>query len=126
MFPSSSSHQLLGKAVGNQFTGRQVCCKGDVHEIADPQQALNIRLVRVSEKRIDDEDHRIHLALSDARSDLSVAAERPGKHAFNGQPGCVDDALARRSRRDQPALRQDITVRHCEGDDVILLAIVGN
>ncbi len=63
----------------------------DVVDVADVQQALDVRLVRVCEKGIDEEYHARYLADRHACRDLGIAAERTGEIAVDRQPGRFGD-----------------------------------
>ena len=59
--------------------GRQVAGHRDVPDGGDPQQCLDVGVVRLRLERVPEEDQQVDAALGDLGADLLVAADRAGR-----------------------------------------------
>ena len=114
-FPHHRDHHLCGGDVGGE---------GDVVDVADAHEALDVGVVRVGGEGIDDEDDGLAIAGGDEGGDLRIAAERAGEEAFDGEAGGLGDASAGGAGADEMEFAQRDLVVLTEGDQCILLAIV--
>jgi hypothetical protein len=95
-------HRLRAAAVGGHHQrareheiGRcAVAGDRDVVENRDPQQRLDVDVVRVRGERIGEEDHQVDAALGDRGADLLVAPERPAEVEVDRQLQLVGEQLA--------------------------------
>jgi hypothetical protein len=52
---------------------------------SDPQQSLDVHVVRLRLQRIPEENHEVDAAVDDPRADLLIPTERPAQEASNRQ-----------------------------------------
>ena len=70
---------------------------GHVVDDRDPQQRLDVDVVRVRLERVPEEDHEVDPALGDRRTHLLIAAERAAQEAVDVQAELVREQPAGRS-----------------------------
>ena len=95
-------------------------------DVAEAQQRIDVRLVRLGRQRVAQEDDVIDIADGDARANLLVTAERAGEHRLDAEAEGVVDQRSGRARRDQVELREEVLVMADELEHLALLLVVGN
>jgi len=110
----------------NEFSRRQVGRQRDVVQVADSQQSLDVRFVRMGVERVDQENDAIDLPLCDPRRDLCITSHWSRQHAFDLQARRPRDTLTGCARSDQTTPDKRITVSQREQHHIVLLAVVGD
>jgi hypothetical protein len=95
-------------------------------DIADAQQPLNIRLMRVGVEWIDQEDHRGNPAFGGAGGNLGIAAHGATQHPLDRQSSCLGDPLTGGACGDELEVAEQLPVRSNKAHHIILLAIMGD
>ena len=114
-------HQLHERFGGGLIRGQ-----GNVVDVADAQEALDVGFVRVGAEGINEEEDGADLAGGDARGDLGVTAHRAGEEAFNFQAGGGGDAFAGGAGGNEGECGEFGAVALAEGDDFVFLLVMGD
>ena len=80
--------------------GCPVAGNRDIADNGDPEQGLDVRVMRMRLQRIPQEHQQIDLALGDAGADLLVAAAGAAPEAGDRQPELLLQEAAGRGRRE--------------------------
>ena len=97
----------------------------DVVHIAEAQQRVDIRLVRLHGERVAQEDDEIDLLRRDAGTDLLVAAKRAGHHGLDVETEGLIDQGPGRMRGDEMEFTEQLLVMADEFQHFIFLFIMG-
>lgn len=98
----------------------------DIVYIADSEQRVDIRFMRLSRQRIAQENNQINFFSGYECADLLVTAERAGHKAFDRQVGIFGDNFTGCGCSDKVVLAEDILVLIDEVKHFFFFAVVGN
>ena len=90
----------------------------------DPEQGLDVRVMRMRLQRIPQEHQQVDLALGDAGADLLVTAVRPAAEAGHRQAELLLEEMTRRGRCEQLVTGQPVEVVLGPLEHVLLLIVV--
>lgn len=116
------AHALSG--IDEQRSCRNIGRQGNIMHVANPQQTLYIRIVRMFAQGIDKEKHSIHTTFGNHRRDLRISAVGSGQPAADFQSGLLVNKAASCLGCHQVKLRQSLPVVHHKGYHIGFLAIV--
>jgi len=103
----AAAHQRRGD---HEICGGPVAGHRDIADNRDPEQGLDVRVMRMRLQPIPEEHQQIDLALGDAGADLLVAAVRAAPEADDRQPELLLQQVTGRGRRGQLVTGQQIQV----------------
>lgn len=103
-----------------------VCRERDVVDVAETQERVDVRLVRLARQRVAQEDDAMDVFRRDERADLLVAAERAGHHGLDIEAERVLDERAGRARGDEVELREQFLVMPDKFEHLVLLFVVSD
>ena len=116
------SRCVFDEDVGAAAVGGQ----GDVVDVAEAQQRIDVRLVRLARQRVTQEDDVVYLLRGDERANLLVATERTRHLRVNVQVVLVVDKRARRMRGYELEMFQFLEMMSDKFQHLIFLFVVGN
>jgi len=113
--------QIRDQPAQEIVAARPIGGDGDVVDIADTQQALDVRLVRMREEGVGQEDDARDLPDRHARRALRVATERAGEVAVDRQACRLGDETTALAGGDQGEAREERAPCLTEGLQVVFL-----
>src|SRR6202035_2447843 len=114
-------HQRRGN---DEVRGRPVAGHRDVADDRDPQQGLDVGVMRLWLQRIPEEDQQVDLALGDPGADLLVTTVRAAAEAGNRESELLLQQVTGRGGREQLVTGQQVQVVFRPFEHVALLIVV--
>src|ERR1035438_14162 len=116
----AAAHQRRGD---HEISGGPVAGHRDIADHGDPEQGLNVRIMRMRLERIPQEYQQVDLALGDTGADLLVAAIRAAPEAGDGQAELLQEVTGG-GRGEQVVTGQQAQVVLGPLEHVLLLVVV--
>lgn len=115
------------KRRGDDEIGRgPVVRDGNVVDLCDAQKRLHVGIMRLSGKRIGEEDDDVDMSLGYFGSDLLIAAERTAEVGSDGQPRSFIDEMGRRAGTAEKMAGQQLRMLGAPFDEAFLHVVVGD
>ena len=112
---------------GNEVVGAgAVAGDGDVPHHRDPDEGLDIGIVRLRAHRIPEEDEHVELPRRDERADLLVSSEGTALEAGDGQVERLGEQPAGGAGRVQDVVGEDVPVVLGSLEEVAFPVVVGD
>lgn len=103
-----------------------VRCERDVVDVAEAQEGIDVRLVRLAREWVTQEDDALDLLRRDEGTNLLVAAEGARHHGFDVEAERVADERTGRARSDEVEVREQLFVMPDEFQHLVLLLVMGD
>jgi hypothetical protein len=117
---------LQGFGRDDEAGGGGVGRQRDIMDVADTQQALNVRVVGVGGEGVNKEKDRFNMPFGYLGGDLRVTPVRAGEHKLYVEVAFVAQELTGCARPYQFIALKDVLMRHGEGDNIVLFTVVGD